>query len=246
MRPDQGVRPAQWSTASWLGRSWSLLLMRLRVGSLRRFWLVWRLGGAASPPLSRGMNLLRLVTLRMVYEWRLWRLIGRRGGPLDPSHHNFIHSIKPTFPWSISFIKVMHTGKDLVGPRMWHEAGAAALGKVGRTYRVGCTCRPAVPGGAAVPGSCVPVHFPPNCVPIHKNCNTTCGTLLVSKMCMKLVAYSYQTRGFDGQIFVVRTVNRAQAISPWAADATSTTASATGGAQTISTAKGEPGQETSI
>jgi hypothetical protein len=38
----------------------------------------------------------------------------------------------------------------------------------------------------------------------------------------------------------------AQAISPYAADATSTTASAIGGAQAISTAKGEPGQETSV
>jgi hypothetical protein len=31
--------------------------------------------------------------------------------------------------------------------------------------------------------------------------------LLVPKMCMKLVVYSSQTHGFDGQIFVVRTVN---------------------------------------
>jgi hypothetical protein len=62
---------------------------------------------------------------------------------------------------------------------MWHGVGAAA------------PAGPAVPGGAAVPGSCgTLVHFPPKCVPIHKNCNTTCGTLLVSKMCMKLVVYS--------------------------------------------------------
>jgi hypothetical protein len=52
------------------------------------------------------------------------------------------------------------------------------------------------------------LHFPPKCVPIHKNCNTTRGTLLVSKICMKLVAYSSRTRGFDGRIFVVMTVNK--------------------------------------
>jgi hypothetical protein len=46
------------------------------------------------------------------------------------------------------------------------------------------------------------------CVPTSKNTNTTRGTLLVSKMCMKLVVYASRTRGFDGQIFVVRTVNK--------------------------------------
>jgi hypothetical protein len=44
-------------------------------------------------------------------------------------------------------------------------------------------------------------------VPTHKNKNTTRGTLLVPKICMKLVVYSSRTRGFDGQIFVVRTFN---------------------------------------
>jgi hypothetical protein len=52
------------------------------------------------------------------------------------------------------------------------------------------------------------LHFPPKCVPVHKNCNTTRGTLLVSKICVKLVVYSSRTRGFDGRIFVVRTVNK--------------------------------------
>jgi hypothetical protein len=51
------------------------------------------------------------------------------------------------------------------------------------------------------------LYFSPKCVPTHKNCNTTHGTLLVSKMCTKLVVYSSQTRGFDSRIFVVRTVN---------------------------------------
>jgi hypothetical protein len=50
--------------------------------------------------------------------------------------------------------------------------------------------------------------FSPKCVPVHKNCNTTHGTLLVSKMCMKLVVYPSRTRGFDSQIFVVRTVKQ--------------------------------------
>jgi hypothetical protein len=66
-----------------------------------------------------------------------------------------------------------------------------------------------MPGGAAVPGSYGTLApFPPKGVPIHKNCNTTRGTLLVSKMCMKLVVYSSRTGGFDGRIFVVRTVNK--------------------------------------
>jgi hypothetical protein len=51
------------------------------------------------------------------------------------------------------------------------------------------------------------LHFSPKCVPVHKICNTTRGTLLVSKVCMKLVVYSSRTRGFDGRIFIVRTVN---------------------------------------
>jgi hypothetical protein len=50
--------------------------------------------------------------------------------------------------------------------------------------------------------------FHPKCLPVHKNCNTTCGTLLVSKMCMKLVVYSSRTQGFDGWNFVGRTVNK--------------------------------------
>jgi hypothetical protein len=50
-------------------------------------------------------------------------------------------------------------------------------------------------------------HLPPKFVPDHKNCNTTHGTLFVSKVCMKLVVYSSRTRGFDSRNFVVRTVN---------------------------------------
>jgi hypothetical protein len=47
----------------------------------------------------------------------------------------------------------------------------------------------------------------PKCVPAHENHNTTCGTLLVLKMFMKLAIYFSLTRGFDGRIFVVRTIN---------------------------------------
>jgi hypothetical protein len=50
-------------------------------------------------------------------------------------------------------------------------------------------------------------QFLSKCVPAHENHNTTRGTLLLLKMCMKLVIYSSRTLGFDGRIFVVRTVN---------------------------------------
>jgi hypothetical protein len=66
-----------------------------------------------------------------------------------------------------------------------------------------------VPSGAAMPssrGTLLP--FSPKCVSAHENHNTTRGTLLLLKMCMKLVVYSSRTRGFDGRIFVVRTANR--------------------------------------
>jgi hypothetical protein len=65
----------------------------------------------------------------------------------------------------------------------------------------------AAPAGPVVPGSCgTLVPFPPECAHVHKNCNTTRETLLVSKICMKHVLNFSQTRGFDSQIFVVRTV----------------------------------------
>jgi hypothetical protein len=50
-------------------------------------------------------------------------------------------------------------------------------------------------------------QFLPKCVPAYEIHSTTHGTLLVLKMCMKLAIYSSRTRGFDGRIFVVRTVN---------------------------------------
>jgi hypothetical protein len=69
-----------------------------------------------------------------------------------------------------------------------HLAGLAAPPRP--TAPVGLS----VAGGAAVVRLCgTLVPFPPKCVPVHKNCNTTCGTLLVPKMCMKLVLYSSRT-----------------------------------------------------
>jgi hypothetical protein len=152
----------------------SLLLRQLKVGNLSRFRLARRLEGAAGPlgaadpPLSRGMNRLHLVTLMMVLEWRLWWLIGRRGGPIDSSDHNFIHLVKLTFPWSILFIQVVHAGKEVIGTE------DVARGRCGRT-RQGRPC--------LVVRSCLAhvAHWflPPKCVPVHKNCNTTHGILLV-------------------------------------------------------------------
>jgi hypothetical protein len=201
MQPDEEVRPARWSTTSWLGRSWSLLLRWFKVSNLSRFWLARWLGGAADPlgvagpPLGRGMNCLCPVTLRMVLEWRLWRLIGRRGGPIDPSDHNFIHSIELTLPWSISFMQVVHAG---IGTE------DVARGRCGCTWQ-GWSCLVVRACLARVACWSPP---PPECVLIHENCNTTRGTLLVPKMCMKLVVYSSRTWGFDGWNFVVRTINK--------------------------------------
>jgi hypothetical protein len=50
--------------------------------------------------------------------------------------------------------------------------------------------------------------FSQKCVPTYKIHNTTRGTLLVIKMCTKLVVYSSHSRCFDGWIFVVRTVDK--------------------------------------
>jgi hypothetical protein len=51
-------------------------------------------------------------------------------------------------------------------------------------------------------------QFLPKFVPAYDIHNTTHGTLLVLPMCMKLAIYSSETRGFDGRIFVLRTVNK--------------------------------------
>jgi hypothetical protein len=50
--------------------------------------------------------------------------------------------------------------------------------------------------------------FIPKCVPASKNTNTTRGTLLVLKICMKLVIYPPRFWDFDGRKIVVRTINK--------------------------------------
>jgi hypothetical protein len=153
VRPDQGVRPALWSAASRLGCSCSLLLRRLRVGSLGRFRPVWRLGGAVAHTPCRVMNRLRSGMPRIAWEWQLWWLIGRTSGPIDPSDPNLIHSIKLAFPWSISIIQVVPVERRCIGPGTSHRAGVAAPARV------------AAPGSAAVPSPCgmlVPI-FPKMC-----------------------------------------------------------------------------------
>jgi hypothetical protein len=128
VRLDQGVQPAMWSTASCLGHPWSLLLRRLRVGSLGRFCPTRHLGGAAGPlgaagpPPCHVMNLLRSGMPRIALEWWLWRLNGRTSGPIDPSDRYLLHSIKPMFPWWISFIQVVPAGEAVHWTR--HECDA--------------------------------------------------------------------------------------------------------------------------
>jgi hypothetical protein len=49
--------------------------------------------------------------------------------------------------------------------------------------------------------------FIPKCVSASKNTNTTHGTLLVLKLCMKIIIYPSSFRDFDGRNLVVRTIN---------------------------------------
>jgi hypothetical protein len=66
----------------------------------------------------------------------------------------------------------------------------------------------AVPTGPAAPAhvACWS-QILPKCVHAYEIHKKTHGTLLVLRMCIKLVIYSSRTRGFYGQNFVVRTVN---------------------------------------
>jgi hypothetical protein len=95
-------------------------------------------------------------------------------------------------------------GRKCLGLGTWHG------GRCGRTWHG----QPHLQGWPCqVVRSCLArvarwFHFPHKCVLVHKNYNTTHGTLLVSKMCMKLVVYSSRTRGFDGRNFVVKIVNK--------------------------------------
>jgi hypothetical protein len=63
-------------------------------------------------------------------------------------------------------------------------------------------------GGPHLPGVARWLLFIPKCVPASKNTNTTRGTLLVLKTCMKLVVYPPRFRDLDGQKLVVKTVNK--------------------------------------
>jgi hypothetical protein len=72
--------------------------------------------------------------------------------------------------------------------------------------RAGHTRGPTAPAGLA--RVVCWFQFLTKCVPTYENHNTTRVTLLVLNMCMKLAIYSSLTRGFDGRIFVVRTVNK--------------------------------------
>jgi hypothetical protein len=88
-------------------------------------WEVW------PALLTRVMNRLRLGMPRIAFECRLWRLISRTSGPIDPSDLNLIHSIKTTFPWSISFIQVVLAAEEV----RW--TGGMPRGKCGRTCMAG-------------------------------------------------------------------------------------------------------------
>jgi hypothetical protein len=144
VRPDQGVRPALCSTASRLGHPWSLLQRRLRVGALGRFRPPRRLGdavgplGAVGPTPCRVMNWLRSRTHRIALEWRLWRLIGRTSGSIDPSDPNLIHWIKPTFPWWISFIQVVPAGEEVHWTRHEPRGRAGRNCRADRAWWCGC------------------------------------------------------------------------------------------------------------
>jgi hypothetical protein len=133
----------------------------------------------------------------------LWRLIGRTSGPIDPSDPNLLHSIKPTFPSWISFIQVVLANEEV------HWTRHKPRGRAGRNSQ-GRPCLVVRPCLARV--ACC-FQFLPKCVPAYEIHNITRGTLLVMKMCMKLVVYSSRTQGFDGQILVVRTVNTAAHVS---------------------------------
>ena len=95
-------------------------------------------------------------------------------------------------------------------------------GRAGRTWqgRPHLQSRPHLPGRPHLQGRPDQVvrpclahvarwfQFLPKCVPAYEIHNTTRGTLLVLKMCMKLVIYPSHFRDFNGRIFVVRTVNK--------------------------------------
>jgi hypothetical protein len=85
-------------------------------------------------------------------------------------------------------------------------AGARILTRCEHT--LGGKVGPAVPLGAVMPTICDPVlRNCPLILVLQIKLNTTRGTLLAPKTCMKLVIKCYRSRDVDGQKFVVRTIN---------------------------------------
>jgi hypothetical protein len=125
--------------------------------------------------------------IRIASEWRLDAFIS---GPVDPSasFHTFgsnRHNHNESYPFKVCLWKWSSPGLE-----SWQGAG------------------PAAPAGLAAPAWCGSVTpFYPKCVPASKNTNTTRGTLLVLKTCMKLVICLPRFRDFNGQELVVRIVN---------------------------------------
>jgi hypothetical protein len=129
--------------------------------------------GANDPHSCHVMHRLCSGMPRIASEWRLWRLSGRTSGPIDPSLHIWI---KPTFFSESCSSKYFLRERWCFGPGTSHGVGPSA--------HVGLV----TPGGLAVRAhvACW-FQFLPKCVPAYENDNTTRGTLLVLKMCMKLV-----------------------------------------------------------
>jgi hypothetical protein len=91
----------------------------------------------------------------------------------------------------------------IAGTRIVVVSGPAAL--AGPATPAG----PAAPAGLAAPAWCGSMTpFYPKCILVSKNTNTTCGTLLVLKTCLKLVIFPSHFRDFDGRKLVAKTVNK--------------------------------------
>jgi hypothetical protein len=107
----------------------------------------------------------------------------------DLSDPNFIHSNKPMFLWLISFIQVVPAGEEVhwIRDMPWDRCGRTWHGRPHLKGRPCLVVRPCLAYMACW------FQFLPECVPAHKNHNTTRGTLLVPKMCMKLVVYASRT-----------------------------------------------------
>jgi hypothetical protein len=130
-------------------------------------------------------------------SWKLWWL-----GCMDKWTHGFkslilSHLIKSTLNQHFSFICGLYVALMLAWTQDVAYGWAGYTTRSGRTCGCGPTCHVWFDG----------LWFSPNYVPTSKILNTTHGTLLVPKMCMKHVICSSHYRDNDGRIFVVRTVN---------------------------------------